>query len=75
MYLAKTQNGKRVALKRMNVNNEEDLKVCQKEIIIMVSFYVIIISLVDILFRVATHSGNFQVIENLRETQGSFDFF
>ena len=37
MYLAKTQNGKRVALKRMNVNNEEDLKVCQKEIIIMVS--------------------------------------
>merc|ERR1719376_1329547 len=35
VYLAKTQNGKRVALKRMNVNNEEDLKVCQKEIIIM----------------------------------------
>ena len=27
------------------------------------------------LCRVATHSGNFQVEENLRETQGSFDLF
>ena len=74
MYLAKTQNGKRVALKRMNVNNEEDLKVCQKEIIIMVSFYVIIISLVDILFRVATHAGNsgkLREFSSYRKSQGN----
>ena len=25
--------------------------------------------------RIQGNSGNFQVVENLRETQGSFDFF
>ena len=41
------------------------------------TFSVSIYDYID-LYKVATHSGssgNFQVIKNLRETQGSFDFF
>ena len=36
MFLAKTSNGARYALKRMCVNNDKDLAVCKREINIVV---------------------------------------
>ena len=36
VFLGRISSGQKVALKRMFVNDEEDLKVCQKEIAIMV---------------------------------------
>lgn len=36
VFLVKLPNGSRLALKRMYVNNDRDLAVCQKEIKIMV---------------------------------------
>ena len=37
VFLAKTSNGARFALKRMCVNNDKDLAVCKREINIVVS--------------------------------------
>ena len=37
VFLVKTSNGSQYALKRMYVNNEQDLKVCKREIQIVVS--------------------------------------
>lgn len=37
VFLGKLPSGQRVALKRMFVNNSNDLEVCQQEIDIMVS--------------------------------------
>lgn len=37
MFLVRTNQGVRCALKRMYVNNEHDLQVCKREIQIMVS--------------------------------------
>lgn len=36
MFLVRTSNGMKCALKRMFVNNEHDLQVCKREIQIMV---------------------------------------
>lgn len=38
VFLVKAMNGQRLALKRMFVNNEQDLQVCKREIQIAVSF-------------------------------------
>ena len=38
VFLAKARNGRHFALKRMFVNNEQDLAVCKREIKIMVSY-------------------------------------
>lgn len=38
VYLVKASNGTRYALKRMYVNNEQDLNVAKREIQIAVSF-------------------------------------
>lgn len=40
MFLVRTHQGVRCALKRMYVNNEHDLKICKLEIQIMVSVIV-----------------------------------
>lgn len=37
MFLVRTHQGQRCALKRMYVNNEHDLRICKLEIQIMVS--------------------------------------
>lgn len=42
MFLVKAQNGSRYALKRMYVNNDRDLAVCQKEIKIAVSTHLLV---------------------------------
>lgn len=42
MFLVRTNNGMKCALKRMYVNNEYDLQVCKREIQIMVSQHVVV---------------------------------
>lgn len=39
VFLVRTNQGVRCALKRMYVNNEHDLQVCKREVQIMVSFF------------------------------------
>lgn len=41
MFLVKGTNGAKYALKRMYVNNEQDLAVCKREIQITVSFFIV----------------------------------